>query len=208
MDKNIVVIDTYDKVADIYAREFSGRKTDLKHLDEFLSLLPKNARILDVGCGPGDYSKYMKEKGFSVEGIDLSIGMLQIAKKMFPEVKFKKMDMRKLEYPNQTFDGLCVAYSLFHVQPSQTTNVLKGFYKVLKSNGIMLLMVHEGKGEEMVPEPLNPELKMFFKYYQKDEIETLLQKTGFEVIYESERKPKKTGPELKKNRLFIIARKI
>ena len=111
MDKNLIAVKTYDKIAKSYTKEFFNDRIDLKYLDKFISLLSPKAKILDVGCGPGNYTKYLMEKGFSVEGIDLSKKMIQIAKKKVPNGKFKVMDMRKLEYPDETFDGLCVAYS-------------------------------------------------------------------------------------------------
>lgn len=57
-----------------------------------------------------------------------------------------------------------------------------------------------------MPEPFNPNLKMFFKYYQKDEIKDLLRRAKFETIYEAERKSR-SDLELKQKKLFIIARK-
>jgi len=206
-DKTMIAVKTYDKIAQAYAKEFFSDKIDLKHLDKFLSLLPKKAKILDIGCGPGNYTKYILEKGFLVEGIDLSKGMLQAAKKLVPKGTFKIMDMRKLKYPDQSFDGLCVAYSLYHIASNQALGVLKEFYRVLKPKGIAILMLQEGKGEGIIPEPFNPKEKMFFKYYGKGEIKNLLQKARFEIIYEAEREPR-SGLELKHKKLFLIARKL
>jgi len=202
----MIAVKTYDKIAQVYAREFFKDKIDLKHLDKFLLLLPKEAKILDVGCGPGNYTKYMMKKRFFVEGIDLSKGMLLIAKKLVPEGTFKIMDMRKLRYPNQLFDGLCVAYSLYHIASNEASVVLKEFRRVLKPKGIIILMLQEGKGEGIIPEPFDPMEKMFFKYYKKREIKQLLKEANFKVIYEAERKTR-SGLELKQKKLFIIAKK-
>lgn len=206
MNKSMIAVRTYDKIAQAYAKEFFSDKIDFKHLNKFISLLPQGAKILDVGCGPGNYTKYLMEKGFYVNGIDLSKGMIRVAKKMVPKGIFKIMDMRKLEYSDQSFDGLCVAYSLYHISSKQALDVLKEFHRVLKSKGIIILMLQEGKGEGIIPEPLNPKEKMFFKYYQKDEIKNLLTKAKFETVYEAERAPR-GGLELKQKKLFIIARK-
>ena len=63
-------------------KNFLNDKVDIKYLDKFLSLLPKKARILDVGCGPGNFTKYFLEKDFIAKGIDLSTEMIKIARKM------------------------------------------------------------------------------------------------------------------------------
>jgi ubiquinone/menaquinone biosynthesis C-methylase UbiE len=207
IDKTVIAVKTYDKIAEAYAKEFFKDRVDLKHVDKFISLLPEKAKVLDVGCGPGNYTKYLLEKGFSVEGIDLAEGMLKIARKLVPKDVFRIMDMRNLEYPDQSFDGLCVAYSLYHIESEKVPKVLKEFHRVLKTNGVMILMLQEGKGEDLMPEPFNPNLKMFFKYYQKDEIKDLLRRAKFETIYEAERKSR-SDLELKQKKLFIIARKL
>jgi len=206
-DKTFIAVKTYDKVAGAYAREFFDDGIDLKHLDKFLLLLPKRAKILDVGCGPGNYTAYMMEKGFDVEGIDLSQGMLKVAKRLVTKGKFRLMDMRKLKYRSRLFDGLCVAYSLYHIELKQVPKTLKELHRVLKSKGLIILMLQQGRGEGIMSEPLNPKEKMFFKYYQKNEIEQLLKMANFRVIYEAERKSRH-GLELKQKKLFIIAIKI
>ena len=207
IDKNLIAVRTYDKIAKAYTQEFFDDKIDIKYLNKFSSLLPKKGRVLDVGCGPGNFPKYFLEKGFSVEGIDLSTEMIKIARKMVPKGVFRIMDMRKLKYPNESFDGLCVAYSLYHIPSKQTLDVLKNFNRVLKPNGIIILMLQKGKGEGVIPEPFNPKEKMFFKYYQKGEIKNLLKKSGFKIIYEAERKPR-SGLELKQIKLILIVQKI
>jgi ubiquinone/menaquinone biosynthesis C-methylase UbiE len=202
IDKTMIAVKTYSKIAKDYAREFFNDKIDLKHLNKFLLMLPKRARILDVGCGPGNYTKCMMEKGFVVEGIDLSKGMIKVARKMVPKGIFKIMDMRQLHYSAQTFDGLCAAYSLYHIASDQALDVLREFHRVLKPDGIMILMLQQGKGEGIIPEPFDEKEKMFFKYYQKNEIKKLLKATNFEVMYEAERKSR-GELELKQKKLFI-----
>jgi len=206
IDKSLIVVKTYDKIAQAYTKEFFEDKVDIKYLDKFLSLLPLRAKILDVGCGPGQFTKYFLEKGFYVEGIDLSTEMIKIAKATVPRGIFKKMDMRELDYPDESFDGLCAAYSLYHIPSKQTLITLKEFNRVLKPNGIMILMLQKGKGEGIMPEPFDPKRKMFFKYFQEKEIKDLLKKSGFKIVYEAKRKPR-SGLELKRIKLFFIVRK-
>jgi len=206
IDKSLIAVKTYDKIAQAYTKEFFEDKVDIKYLDKFLSLLPKGAKIIDVGCGPGNFTKYFLKNGFSAEGIDLSTEMLKIARKMVPNATFKKMDMRKLKYPSESFGGLCAAYSLYHVPSTQTLTVLKEFNRALKPNGIMILMLQKGKGEDIIPEPFDPKRKMFFKYFQEKEIKDLLKKSGFKIVYGGKRKPR-SSLELKRIKLFFIARK-
>jgi len=49
-------------------------------------------KILDVGCGAGNHSLYLKEKGFDVKGIDISEGAIQVSKyRGLEQVKLKAL---------------------------------------------------------------------------------------------------------------------
>ncbi|MCC6323403.1 class I SAM-dependent methyltransferase [Candidatus Nomurabacteria bacterium] len=74
--------------------------------DFFISLLPKGAHILDVGCGGGRDAKYFIKKGFKVTGIDMSSVLINIAKKEVPKASFKEMDILKLDFPINSFDAV------------------------------------------------------------------------------------------------------
>jgi len=80
-DKSWQAVKTYNKIANRYTEIFFNDFSDKKELDKFLSLLPRRAKILDVGCGPGNFTQYFINRGFNSEGIDLSSEMIKIAKK-------------------------------------------------------------------------------------------------------------------------------
>ena len=71
-------IETYDKIAEEYAKTWGDINLIKKYADLFLRFL-KGRKILDVGCGPGRDSEYFSERGLEVTGIDLSRNFLKIA---------------------------------------------------------------------------------------------------------------------------------
>jgi len=80
-EKEEIVRKGYDEIAKQY--QVNRHMFDYrKELNEFASLLPKNAKVLDVGCGAGvPVKKFLVESGFDVTGIDFSAGMLEVARK-------------------------------------------------------------------------------------------------------------------------------
>ena len=194
----------YDKIAELYAKEFPEPSD---YIDEFLKLIPKNGKILDVGCGVGIDAGYMLSKGFGVIGIDLSKKMLKIAKQKFPQIDFRLMDIRKINFKPNSFDGIFASFSLIHIPKKDVPNILKKFYQILKNNGIVYVSLHEGNSEEIfVDEPLKPSEKLFLKIFSYEEIRNLLVKSGFTIIKKYQRKPKSEA-ELNFTKLFIIAKK-
>lgn len=206
MDKSKVAVDTYNEIASIYSEEYFNDKSDLPYLDNFLSLLPSKARILDMGCGPGQFSKYLYDKGFEVEGIDLSENMLEIAKKEVPEVRFKLMDMRNLNYKSNSFDGLLVSYSLIHIASDDIPLTLKGFARILKPGGCAFFITQKGRPDHIVEEPLKKGQKMFINFFTPKRICSLLLKSGFTIL--SQKETKISDPNsLSRKVIYTIARK-
>ena len=187
-DRNKLSVDTYNEIAKTYEEKFGEDFTDTIYIDKFLEFL-EGKNILDIGCGVGNLTDYIYTKGFLIKGIDLSDEMLKIAKSKYKQIKFYKMDMRSPSF-DEKFDGLMLAYSLFHLSKAEVEKVLPKYYNLLNKNGKMLIILQGGNGEKIINEPLNENLKIFFNYYTIDEITKLLKTNNFNIIYTDIRKPK------------------
>ncbi|NPA80308.1 MAG: class I SAM-dependent methyltransferase [Thermotogae bacterium] len=69
-------------------------------------------RILEVGCGTGNLTRELVKLGYEVVGVDVSEGMLKVAQKKLPDVRFLRADVREMDLGEQfdavisTFDSL------------------------------------------------------------------------------------------------------
>lgn len=185
-DKSKLAVSTYEKITDIYTKQYFDDLSDTPYIDKFLEQLPEGGSILDVGCGPGQFAKYMMDKGFQITGIDFSNEMLSTAKKKVPEGKFQHADMRNLDFKEENFDGLLVAYSLIHIPSDDIPKTLEGFYRVLKPVGFIEIIAQKGEADKVVDEPFLPSEKMFFNFFTKERLEGFLKNSGFEVTYQLE----------------------
>ena len=89
--------DVYERNARLFDSERSKRLEEKGWLDRFSDLLPKRAKVLDIGCGAGEpIAQYLISQGFEVEGIDFSEAMLGIVRGRFPNQHWHLMDMREL----------------------------------------------------------------------------------------------------------------
>lgn len=186
MNPNKIAISTYNKIASKYSGLYFNDLSDLPQIDRFLAELKPSSKILDIGCGPGEFTKYLLEKGFDVEGIDLSPEMVKIAKEKVPNGKFFQMDMRTLNYPVNFFDALLVAYSLIHIPSVDIYKTLEGFKKVLKPNGLVFIITQKGQPDQIVDEPLRKSEKMFINFFTKERIANFLNESGFKTVWQIE----------------------
>ncbi len=205
-DESKKAVEVYDKISYAYAAKFSEPSD---HIGDFLNLIPRGGRIIDVGCGPGVDSEYMLTKGFEVVGIDLSLKMLKLARKKNPNAIFQQEDIREINFEQGTFDGILASYSLIHIPKKDIPNVLKTFFKILRPNGIICIGIQEGESREVsIAEPLKSDEKIFVNVISANELHNLLERNRFTVLSEFVRKAdnKEIG-ELNFNKLVVIAKK-
>ena len=174
-------IETYNQIAKIYA-DYTFNRLFQYHLNEFISLIPKDAKILDIGCGSGRDVQYFLDYNLNSIGIDISHEMINEAKTRVPNGDFKKMDMRNLKFKENTFDALWACASRLHISRKELPKVLQNINKIIKPNGILFIALKEGEGSKIIREQKYKDLPRLFVYYNKSEIEKLINENGFSII--------------------------
>jgi ubiquinone/menaquinone biosynthesis C-methylase UbiE len=173
----------YDANAEKYA-DVSSQNASIDILDEFVSLLPKNASVLDAGCGAGRDTQLLVDKNVHATGLDISTGLLNEAQKRHPLLEFIYGSFLNLPFSDNSFDGIWAHASLVHLETIEdVTKALSEFSRVLKPEGIIHILVKAQTGNEktgIVSDTLSNHDR-FFQYYKKDEMEDLLEKYSFEV---------------------------
>ena len=171
----------YNKIAEDYYNHRDLNKFN-NDLEEFASLLPKNAHVLDVGCGAGiPTTKFLINRGIKVTGIDLSDKMLSLARVNVPSAEFIKMDTNQLKFEENTYNGIVSVYTLFPVPRNNHIQIFKKFFEILKPGGILLINtgISESEGKSYffgVP--------MFWSNYNPKTTLELVKKAGFSIIFE------------------------
>jgi len=108
----------------------------------FLLLNPKeDEKILDIGCGTGNFSLKLASLECDVAGIDVSEKMLEVAKKKASEtgydICFKNMSGNLMNFNDDTFDKIiCMAVFEFVENPEE---LYSNMLRVLKPNGTIVI---------------------------------------------------------------------
>lgn len=174
-------VKTYEALAKHYHKIHFDINENKDMVDFFIQNL-KGKKVLDVGCGPGRDAKYFSEKGLDVTGIDLTPDFIKMACLNAPNAKFVKMDMRHLDFPNNTFDGIWVCASFQHVPKEDARSTMLEFKKVLKSNGFAYISVQHGEGERFVEKAGYMGRTKFFAFYTEDEFKELAESCGLRIV--------------------------
>lgn len=174
-------IRTYENIAEEHYHSHFDIN-EVKYIADFFIKNLKGQKVLDVGCGAGRDAKYFSEHGLSVTGIELAYNFIKIASKNAPNTKLVRMDMRKLGFLENSFDGVWACASFLHLPKKDAKNALLGFGKILKPGGLLCLGVKKGDGEKLVKEKRYKNKERFIAFYNEEELKNLVESCGFKII--------------------------
>ena len=137
--------DSYDAIATNYqqlvAGELQGKVFDRAMLAAFaeLVLAGKPSPVADIGCGPGHVTSYLSSLGLDAFGIDVSPGMIDVARAAHSTLRFETGTMTALTLPDASLAGIVARYSTIHLTDAELTVAFAEFHRVLAPAGHVLL---------------------------------------------------------------------
>ena len=209
MQKQKDIIDCYNKTAKNYADKFMDELSK-KHFDRVLlkAFAFENlnkGKLIDLGCGPGQTTKYLSECGMSdLVGVDISPGMVKIAKTINPQLNFQTADILNLKYADAFFSSAIAFYAIVHFDHGQIKTAFKEIKRVLAENGQFLFSFHIGHNVLHLDNFLDHQVNIDFYFFEINEIVDLLMGMGFGIIDIIERQPYQA--EYQSKRAYIWAK--
>lgn len=199
-----MVLSAYNRIAHSYTSAYAENDDmDARYLDEFVSMI-EGKTILDMGCGTGTNTNYIIEKGFDVIGVDASKNMLDVAKKFYPNIDFKEQDILHTSFEAETFDGIVLSYVINHFNQDGLRQLECEICRVLKKDGLIFVSAHVGNSEEVVPDPLDATIQIYYNFLSIDMLDALF--TGYKREYYSSRQSY-GEEEFLCDKMFVIYRK-
>jgi SAM-dependent methyltransferase len=174
-DPRTIVV--YDEKAADYADRFRDDRPG-PHLTAFMAALPPGARVLDLGCGPGTASAFLRAAGFAPDPVDASPAMVAEANARHGIgarlATFDDIDAVGV------YDGVWANFSLLHAARADLPRHLEALRRALKPGGVLHIGMKTGSGEG------RDRLGRFYTYVTVPELKGLLKDAGFRVIAKHE----------------------
>ncbi len=179
---------SYDTVAESYADQVRNFLDDAPYeraaFALFASLVGDSGGgpVADVGCGPGRITAHLRQCGVDAFGIDLSPGMIDVARRDHPDLRFEVGSMTDLRLSDASVGGVVAWYSLIHVPDDEIGSVFAQFRRVLRPGGRVLLGFHVGDGSRLKTEGYGGHpMKVHVHRRQPAHVATWLEDSGFTV---------------------------
>jgi SAM-dependent methyltransferase len=179
---------SYDTVADSYAdltRHLLDETPEERAVLEMFAdmvRLQGGGTVADVGCGPGRITARLRQLGADAFGIDLSPGMIEVARRDHPGLRFDLGSMTDLALADASVAGLVAWYSLIHVPDDEIRPVFAHFHRVLRPGGPLLLGFHVGDESKLRTQGYGGHpMKVFVHRRRHDQMIAWLSDAGFAV---------------------------
>lgn len=183
----------------LFGQDFIGAEIRLAHFKKALQRIPelKNKRILDAGCGTGDFSFYVAERfpKAKICAYDINKNAIEQNKKIQKDhgilnIAFYEQDLLKLE-EKETYDLVFSIGTLIYFSKEETKHILQNLLSALKKGGFLYLDLPQEDFLEInfFPTSWYP---MYYKALKEEnsgdlfsfeEIQVLLQEIGCTLVF-------------------------
>jgi SAM-dependent methyltransferase len=175
MSPDAGTIAAYEANVAAYAARFDVAAPG-QDLRAFMDLLPAGGRILDLGCGPGTASAFLKAAGFRPDPVDAAPAMVALANERhglgarlgtFDDVA-----------GDGVYEGVWASFSLLHAPRGDLPRHLAAIRRALVPGGVLHIAMKLGSGAA------RDRLGRFYSYYGRAELTGLLATAGFALLAE------------------------
>ena len=161
-------------------------------LEEIEQYVPKNGRVLDVGCGFGLFSLYFAicQEGRSLHSFDLNSKRIHQAREsaarlgLDERIQFENCDVLDYDFVDQV-DAVVVLDLLHHVPTRAVPELIGRFYDATTENGLLIIKEVESKPlykavfAWILDKLMDPKTPV--NYYSQEEMTRMLEAHGFDV---------------------------
>lgn len=205
----------YDAIARAYdallGDELDAKPLDRGLLGSFVELAGKGL-IADVGCGPGHVTRFLSLGHGEVFGLDLSPGMIAVARERAPGLAFMAGSMLQIPVADGALAGVVALYSIIHLSAQERASACREFARTTRSGGWLLVAFHVDSDEfasgdvHHVTNWFGQAVDLDGHFLEPGGVVAILTAAGFDLTAKLERQPN-PAVEYPSRRCYLLARR-
>ncbi len=184
-----LTIASYDNTAEGFCSKMAGLSNYDEAYGYFADQIKEGGSVLDLACGPAQISKFiLGRKKVKVTGVDLSAGMLNVARKEIPDGKFIEHSIVDFK-SDEKYDACVLGFGIPYLSSKETESCIANASCNLKDGGVFYISFMDtknGKDEEVQLEKTSFGGDNIFEihYHKKDLVKKYLAGAGLKIIKE------------------------
>lgn len=185
MDKYQETFATWNKIAGLYEERFMDLDLYNETYDFICqSIVRQKADILEIGCGPGNITKYLlnRRPDFQILGIDIAPNMIALAEKNNPSARFAVMDCRDICTLGTPFDAIIGGFCLPYLSQTESEQLIADAAQLLSDDGFIYLSFVEGQPHQSGFKTGSAGDRTYFYYHELEHLKRMLHENGFEAL--------------------------
>lgn len=210
MDRYKETFETWNKVASLYQDKFMDLDLYNETYDFICNSITRtNAKVLEIGCGPGNITKYLlsKRPDFAIFGIDIAPNMIELAKKNNPSASFAIMDSRQMDEIKTKYDGIVCGFCLPYLSQTDSQKLIKDCYNLLNENGLIYISFVEGDPAKSDFQVSSSGDRSYFYFHKLDDLKAKLMESKFDELTTFKVEYKKSESEIEIHTIVIAKKK-
>lgn len=210
MDRYKETFETWNKLASLYQDKFMDLDLYNDTYDFICnSMTREHAKLLEIGCGPGNITKYLlsKRPDFDIYGIDIAPNMIALAKKNNPSASFAIMDSRQIDEIKTKYDGIVCGFCLPYLSQADSQKLITDCYNLLNENGLIYISFVEGDPTKSDFQVSSSGDRSYFYFHDSDVLKAKLIESKFGELNTFKVEYKKSGNEMDIHTILIAKKK-
>jgi SAM-dependent methyltransferase len=169
----------YNSAAELYDASIGQIENYDQTYNYFINSLPKKCSVLDLACGSGAISRKIQKARplVKITGVDLSSGMLAIARNTVADGTFIEADICSWK-TTQTFDGVVLGFGLPYLDDAECVRMISRLSKWISGGGGFYASFMQGVGEGYEKVSFSPDSPLYLHYHDESKITNAMIQAG------------------------------
>lgn len=186
MDPYRETFQTWNKVAQLYQDKFMNLPLYNESFDRLCEAFTKeNPSILELGCGPGNITKYLisKRPDCSIDAIDVAPEMIRLARQNVPKANFQVMDVREINRFEKKYDAIVCGFCIPYLSADAWSKCLSDCDKLLLAGGLFYVSFVPGNPNESGYQKSSSGDQTYFYYYDLEDVVQKIKNQHFKILH-------------------------
>ncbi|RAJ77543.1 methyltransferase family protein [Chitinophaga dinghuensis] len=184
MDHYQETFNTWNKLAARYQAMFMDMDIYHRTYDYFCSVLGERARVLELGCGPGNITRYLLQQrpDWQLLATDVAPAMVELAAAANPGAECRVLDCRDVAQLEATYNGIVIGFCIPYLTEKDNRQLMQDCYGLLEDGGLLYLSFVPGMQEQSGFQTGSSGDRIYFHYYPLEVVQELLLQAGFVLL--------------------------